>query len=119
MDAVADLLPAYEVSNAPTTVESATSAALTGPLGAAAARAVAFADTGDVTVRVDVGRLGVGLSVALVARGALGPAAWPRAEEAAGRWPVESPESAHATALAEASAAPIPNAIAKPPTRPM
>jgi hypothetical protein len=119
VDAGADLLPAYAVSNAPTTVESATSVALIGPLGAAAARAVVLADTRDVTVRVGVDRLSAGLLVALVARGALGPAAWPRADDATERWPAESLESAHATALAEASAAPIPKAIARPPTRPM
>ena len=114
----ADLLWVAEVSNAPTTVARASSAELTDFLESAAGRTVDFAAV-DSAFCVGVGRLGTDLGAVLVARGAFGPAAWPRAEEAAGCVLPESSASAHATAVDEASAAPIPSAIARPPTRPI
>ncbi|SBS77088.1 exported hypothetical protein [uncultured Mycobacterium sp.] len=104
--------PGYDVCNAANTAETAVSATLTGPRGAAIADAVAGRV---VTFCVDVEGLGFGLAVALAARGPACPPA-----DAAAEWPApESSVSAHATAFAEAKAAPIPSAMAKPPTRPI
>jgi hypothetical protein len=73
-----DRLCTYEVSSAANTLETAASAACTGPRGVADADGVDFAAGRLVTFCVDVDDLGFPIAVALPARGP----AWPPADDA-------------------------------------
>jgi len=91
---------------------------------------IEVADSEDVDLRVSVGRREVSFTEAPGGLGAFGPAARDPvalpgrppevAAEPAAVWPLaEPPVSAHATAVPEVKAAPIPNATARPPIRPI